>query len=137
NFYAEFLDQGYHDAMVARREDLLGKLNKPQAIPAEALDDKAAERYRTFFSAQLPRPPFERLLDHIDHAVEVAGIDHVGLGGGLGSGPIPLPNGLDGVDDYPAITEGLIARGHSPEDVEKILGGNWLRVYERVTGSSS
>jgi membrane dipeptidase len=134
NFYAEFVDQAYHDAMVAQKNDLLGKLNTPPQVAPEDLDAKAAERFRTFFGAELPRPPIERLLDQIDHAVKIAGIDHVGLGGDLDSGPIPLPNGIDGMNDYPKVTEGLVSRGYSDESIEKILGANFVRVYEQVTG---
>ncbi len=135
NFYCEFTDQAYHDKMKARHVDLLGELNRPPEIPPEQLDDFAAERLRTFFKDRLPRPPFERILEHIDHAVEVAGIDHVGLGADMDATDIPMPEGMDDVTDYPKITEGLLERGYAEGDVSKILGGNFLRVYEQVIES--
>ncbi len=77
-------------------------------------------------------PTIEDLLDHIDHAVQVAGVDHVGLGADMYP-RTPSPVGIRGVQDYPNITAGLKARGYSDEDVKKIMGGNLLRVWKEVT----
>ena len=71
----------------------------------------------------------ETVLDHIDHAVEVAGVDHVGLGSDFDGVP-SLPAGLEDVTRLPWITYGLLKRGHSEDAVRKILGGNTLRVLE-------
>ena len=71
--------------------------------------------------------PFEAVLDHIDHAVRVAGVDHVGLGSDF-DGTLFLPEGLKEVSDFPHLTAALLARGHSEQDVAKILGGNVLRI---------
>ena len=78
-------------------------------------------------------PTIEDLLDHIDHAVAVAGVDHVALGADMYP-RTPSPVGTRGVQDYPNITRGLKARGYSDEDVKKIMGGNLLRVWKAVTG---
>jgi membrane dipeptidase len=78
-------------------------------------------------------PTLEDLLDHIDHAVAVAGVDHVALGADMYP-RTPSPIGIRGVQDYPNITRGLKARGYSDEDVRKIMGGNLLRVWKVVTG---
>ena len=77
-------------------------------------------------------PTIEDLLDHIDHAVKIAGVDHVGLGADMYPRN-PSPVGIRGVEDYPNITRGLKKRGYSDEDVKKIMGGNFLRVWKRVT----
>lgn len=77
-------------------------------------------------------PTIEDVLDHIDHAVRVAGIDHVGLGADMYP-RTPSPIGIRGVHDYPNITRGLKERGYSDEDVMKIMGGNLLRVWREVT----
>ncbi len=77
-------------------------------------------------------PTIEDVLDHIDHAVLVAGVDHVGLGADMYP-RTPSPVGIRGVEDYPNITRGLKERGYSDEDVRKILGGNFLRVWKQVT----
>jgi membrane dipeptidase len=78
-------------------------------------------------------PTLEDLLDHIDHAVSVAGVDHVGLGADMYP-RTPSPVGIRGVEDYPNITLGLRARGYSHEDIRKIMGGNLLRVWKEVAG---
>lgn len=134
NFYSQFLDQDYNDEMGRRSVDLLAMLNNPPPIDPDALDAYADERIRTFWSVRLPRPPFERILEHIDHVVQVAGIDHVGIGSDLDSGPVPTPVGLDSVSDYPRITEGLLRRGYGEADIQKVLGENFLRVYAQAVG---
>jgi membrane dipeptidase len=135
NFYSEFLDQAYHDQMKARHRDLLAGLNHPPALAPEELDRFAAERLRTFFNDKLFDPPFERIIEHIDHAVKVVGADHVGLGADLDSGPIPLPAGFDDVSDYPKIARALLERGLREREVKNIMGGNFLRVFEDVVGA--
>lgn len=135
NFYNEFLDQAYRDEMARRTGEIIEVLNRSVEIPPEELDQRAIERSHGFFKNPPPRPPFERILEHIDHAVQVAGIDHVGIGGDLDSCMIPTPQGLDTVSDYPRITEGLLARGYTETDIQKILGGNFLRVFEEVRGA--
>lgn len=81
-----------------------------------------------------PGPTLQTVLDHVDHAVRVAGVDHVGLGSDFDGVPA-LPDGLGDVTRLPWVTYGLLQRGHSEADVRKILGGNALRVLaeaERV-----
>jgi membrane dipeptidase len=73
----------------------------------------------------------ERLLDHVAHMIQVVGPEHVALGSdfdGIGS----PPPGLKSISDLPHVTEGLLARGYPLEDVQRILGGNWLRVFRQV-----
>ena len=82
----------------------------------------------------LPRPPFAVLLDQIDHAVAVAGVDHVGLGGDLDVPHLSTPAGFDDVTAYPLITAGLADRGYAKEAIRKILGENFLRVVEALRG---
>ncbi|MGD2153113.1 MAG: dipeptidase [Gemmatimonadales bacterium] len=77
-------------------------------------------------------PTIEDVLDHIDHAVEIAGIDHVGLGADMYP-RTPSPVGIRGAQDYPNITRGLKQRGYSDEDVRKIMGANFLRVWKQVS----
>ncbi len=77
-------------------------------------------------------PTIEDVLDHIDHAVRVAGVDHVGLGADMYP-RTPSPVGIRGAQDYPNITKGLKQRGYSDKDIKKILGGNFLRIWKQVT----
>lgn len=69
-------------------------------------------------------------LDHLDHAVKLVGPDHVGLGSDFDGG-CGFP-GLDNATKIPNITRGMVARGYSDDDIEKILGGNFLRVFKKV-----
>jgi membrane dipeptidase len=71
------------------------------------------------------------LVDHIDHIVKVAGIDHVGLGSDY-DGITEVPEGLEDVSTYPRITQELLRRGYKKEDIQKILGGNILRVLRQA-----
>ena len=80
-------------------------------------------------------PTLEDLLDHIDHAVKIAGVDHVGLGADMYP-RTPSPVGIRGAQDYPNITMGLQEHGYSNEDIKKIMGGNFLRVWKQVTDGS-
>lgn len=75
----------------------------------------------------------ERILDHIDHVVEVAGVEHVGLGSDF-DGIESCPKGLEDVTKMPSITEGLLRRHYSEDDILKILGGNFLRIFRNVIG---
>lgn len=77
------------------------------------------------------QPSLDRLLDHIDHLVEVGGIDCVGIGSDFEGFDGVLP-GLEDVTRLPHLTRGLLGRGYSPADVRKIMGQNFLRVLEKV-----
>ncbi len=75
----------------------------------------------------------EDAVAHIDHAVKVGGIDHVGIGSDW-DGINSVPAGLEDVSRMPALTAALLRRGYTEGDVRKILGGNLLRVLRDVTG---
>ena len=70
--------------------------------------------------------------DHIDHAVKIAGVDHVGLGSDYDGVGLGLPYGLKDVSQYPNLIKELLKRGYSPSDVDKICGQNLLRVWKQV-----
>jgi membrane dipeptidase len=104
------------------------------ALTGRALDDYAAEDVRNLFGTRVKvAATVADVADHIDHAVRIAGIDHVGIGSDFDgvSGP---PNGLDDVSRMPALIEVLLERGYAERDVKKILGENYLRVIREVTG---
>jgi membrane dipeptidase len=82
----------------------------------------------------------KRICDHIDHLKSVVGVDHIGIGSdfdGYGS-PLGGPDApkvvISDVSEMPKITEELVSRGYTEEEIKKILGGNWLRVYREVLG---
>jgi len=98
-----------------------------------------------------PNPTLDILLDHVDYVAQLVGIDHVGIGLDFAEGwpdsPVhrkrlleidgqiyDWPEGIETVSKWPNITQGLVARGYSDDDVEKIVGGNFLRVFEQVIG---
>jgi membrane dipeptidase len=82
-------------------------------------------------AAQLsPQVPLARLVDHIQHVAKIAGVDHTCLGSDFDGVPA-TPVGLENVSKLPVLTAALQARGLTPADIEKILGGNVLRVLEQ------
>ena len=130
NFNAVFVDENYRRAWDAQKPQF------DKAIAAAQEKDKAAGRPFTFeaevklekeWAAKIPRPPLKSLIDHLDHMAQVAGVDHVGLGSDF-DGLAALPAGIDSVADLPRITEALVERGYTADEIHKILGGNLLRV---------
>ena len=88
--------------------------------------------FRAQYEAENGAFPFASLddvLDHIDHVVSLAGIDHVGIGSDYDGVGDSLPTGLKDVASYPNLVEGLLDRGYSEQDIRKILGENLLRVW--------
>ena len=76
----------------------------------------------------------DQYLDHVMHAIDVAGIDHVGLSGDFdGGGGV---EGRDGAEESPNVTAALLERGLSTEDLEKVWGGNLLRVMREVEAAA-
>ncbi len=80
--------------------------------------------------------PLERVLDHVCHAVEIAGIDHVGIGSDY-DGIQRTPQGLEDASCYMNLARGLRQRGFTDEELVKVLGGNFERVYAAVTGAGT
>ena len=138
NFYPAFIDQKVVDASKARAERLKPQLD---ALSEQFKNDPkrlAEERNKLFAANPLPATPLSVLIDHIDHIVKVAGIDHVGLGSDFDGVP-SLPEGLEDISKLPNITYELLRRGYTEKDVLKVLGENLLRAFaevERVAGSS-
>jgi membrane dipeptidase len=104
-----------------------------RALQAKYPDEKqftsAMEQFRK--DHPLPSGTVHDVVDHIEHIIRVAGVDHVGIGSDFDGVP-QLPRQLEDVSCYPYITQELLNRGHSPQDIHKILGGNVLRVMRRA-----
>jgi membrane dipeptidase len=81
-------------------------------------------------AGQLPAVGWEKIVEHIDHVVKIAGIDHVGLGSDFDGAVMPL--GMEDASKLPKLTDALLEKGYAEQDVEKILGRNLLRVMEQV-----
>lgn len=128
NFYPVFLDDRF--AEILSRS---GLAEKGEAVEAAFIADPADARKRLAWNKvqdelmALPRPSFKRVVDHIDHAVSVAGIDHVGIGSDF-DGIEVTPEGLEDISCMPAVFEEMRARGYSEEEIAKVAGGNFLRV---------
>src|SRR5207248_4075742 len=86
--------------------------------------------HEAMMKGDLPKVTWEKIIEHIDHAVKTAGVDHVGLGSDFDGATMPL--GMEDASKLPRITDALLKKGYSEADVEKILGGNILRVMEAV-----
>ncbi|MEO1242818.1 MAG: dipeptidase [Pseudomonadota bacterium] len=116
------------DAARAQEEAKLGR--SMTAEERDAFNDAWRETHPYPFAA------LEDVLDHIDRAVELAGIDHVGLGTDYDGVGDSLPEGLKDVSSYPVLIDGLLLRGYDEASIEKILGANALRVWEAVEDAS-
>jgi membrane dipeptidase len=134
NFYAGYLDSTY-----ARAMDQVPKTYKAEFDSLADLygsdRDLLWQARRQIYSRVTAgiQVPLEEIADHVDYIAHVAGIDHVGLGSDFDGISRP-PDGLDDASDFPKITTTLLQRGYKPAEVKKILGGNVMRVFERVCG---
>jgi membrane dipeptidase len=140
NFYSVFVDTTTVSPQSEARD---ARLKAQQA----AIDEKykndperrAEESDKLEAANPLPPLPISKLIDHIDHIVKVAGIDHVGIGADF-DGANDMPEGAQDVSMLPNITYELLKRGYSERDIRKILGENLLRVFaeaERVSRTMS
>ena len=134
NFYPAYIDESARDATRAYFAEHGARLEELRQTAAE----DAAERGRLFkmhfATYPVPQTSLSVLLDHFDHAIRVAGPDHVGIGADW-DGVASMPVGMEEISKLPALTEGLIARGHPVSTIRKVLGENLLRVLgeaERV-----
>jgi membrane dipeptidase len=136
NFYSEFVDQKFHDAMRAKNKDLLADLNQGAKNKTQSPDEISRRSWDSLkhYTDGVERPSFDKLIDQIDHAVKVAGVDHVGFGSDFDGAP-STPKGIDSVLDMVKIAQALKDRGYKDEDIRKIVGGNFLRVLRVVTGN--
>jgi membrane dipeptidase len=127
NFYSGFV----HPESARRMIDMFEVGRKVRAMfpDNEEEYDKAMARWR----AENPIDPgtVHDVVDHIDHIVRVAGIDHVGLGGDF-DGVTMLPKQLEDVSRYPYITQELLHRGYPAGEIHQILGGNAVRVLREA-----
>jgi membrane dipeptidase len=134
NYHVGFLSQEFQDASKANPE--LGKQIEAEAKNRcngdEACELIEADKITRDYVAQgkLPRVEWTKIIDHIDHAVKLVGTDHVGLGSDFDGADMPY--GMEDASDLPKITNALLAKGYSPADIQKILGGNTLRLMQDV-----
>lgn len=130
NYGSSFLDSAVVQANKARDAKL--KMTLEEAGLKES--DEAAKAVIEKFNQENPKSyaTLERVVDHIDHVVQLAGIDHVGIGTDYDGVGDSLPTGLKDVSSYPNLIFELLKRGYSEEDIEKICSKNVFRVWNQV-----
>jgi membrane dipeptidase len=134
NFGCSFISEDYRKAEKAFTDAHPAEMKRLKELwegPKTPESQAEFDRLKAVLEAAAPRPPLSALIDHFDHMIKVAGVDHVGIGSDF-DGVGCLPEGIDGVQDLPKITEELVRRGYSAEDIRKVLGGNLLRVFGEV-----
>lgn len=121
----------FGSSFISMMANQYGALRKAAALKAGVPNDAAFDQA---FRKQQPYPfaTLDTVLDHIDHVVKLVGIDYVGIGSDYDGVGDSLPIGLKDVASYPNLINGLLQRGYSNGDIEKILSGNFLRVWREV-----
>jgi membrane dipeptidase len=138
NYHVGFLSQEFRNASQANPE--IGKGIEAEVkkrcgddLGCQLLEDEKLTR-EAVAQGKLPRVEWTKIIDQIDHAVKLVGADHVGLGSDFDGANMPY--GMEDASHLPQITDALLKKGYSESDVEKILGGNTLRVMEQVEAVS-
>ena len=127
NFYPVFLDSGFAEVLSGS-----GIMEYGEKIEEEFIKDPSNPQKRSAWNKvqdqlqNLARPSFRRIADHIDHAVEIAGIEHVGLGSDF-DGIEVTPAGLENISLMPVLLNELSSRGYSESEIEMIAGENFFR----------
>jgi membrane dipeptidase len=126
NFYSGFIVPESGRRMRALVQEMRAKYPNDRAARA-----KAMEGWFNSEGAKLSRGTYRDVVNHIDHIVKLAGVEHVGIGSDF-DGISMSPVGLEDVSTYPRLTDELLRRGYSESDVHKILGGNVLRAFREA-----
>lgn len=132
NFFSRFIDPAHWaafraiDPALATLRDSLARAGTDSATVAARISARRAQ-----LTAAIPETPLSVLIDHFDHVAKVAGVDHVGIGSDF-DGVSSVPQDMEDVTRLPRIAQGLLDRGYSEDEVRRILGGNMMRVMERV-----
>lgn len=130
NFGSTFLDSASSNSMDKVEAEISQKIEEKGLDPSS---EKAEEFRSTYFQENFKFSTVEKVADHIDHVVDLVGIEHVGLGSDYdGVGPT-LPEGLKDVSTYPNLIAELLERGYSEEEIQKICSGNIFRVWNNVS----
>lgn len=134
NFYPGYLDSTFKD-----KADAIEEAHQRELDSLKALYDEESDDYwygsMAILGEELAKaaPTVDAVIDHIDYIAKLIGVDHVGLGSDF-DGVSVLPKGLEDCTKMPVITRKLLHRGYSKEDVRKILGENFRRIFKEVVG---
>ena len=128
NFYPIFLDPDFKEVLLSSGIGERGERIESEFIadPSDPVRRAAWNRIQDELQS-LPRPSFRKIADHIDHAVEIAGIEHVGIGSDY-DGIEVTPEGMEDISMLPILFDELRSRGYSESDIAAIAGRNFLRV---------
>ena len=135
-FYPEHIEPGWSQKKKQLDAEIAPLVQQASANePGDAVHKKLArDRVRTEqYARRLPAVTVSRIVDHIDHIVKLVGIDHVGIGSDF-DGVQATTSDLATIAELPNLTKELLKRGYSESDVDKVLGGNMLRVMEEQGG---
>ena len=133
-FYPEHIEPGWSEKKKKIDAEIAPLVERASAEEQGNVAQKKLARDRVRSQEYLKRLPpvsVSRIVDHIDHIVKLVGIDHVGIGSDF-DGVQAVPADMTSVADLPNLTKELLKRGYSESDVDKILGGNMLRVMKEV-----
>jgi membrane dipeptidase len=130
NFGSSFLTKEYRDREEEGQKEVMAYLKSRNLKPEDAEGEATIEQYRK--EHPIPYADVADVATHIDHVVHLVGADYVGLGSDFDGVGDSLPNGLKDVSQYPNIIYELLKRGYSDKDIQKICGGNLLRVWTEV-----
>src|SRR5687768_16323271 len=131
NFYPGFIDQ---KVVLASREREARLKPQVDALKEQYKNDpkRLEEETNKLMAANpLPKTPLSVLIDHFDHIVKVAGIDHVGIGSDFDGIP-SVPLGMEDIAQLPNLTYELLKRGYTEKDVRKVLGENFMRAFAQA-----
>jgi membrane dipeptidase len=138
NFYPAFIDESWrqaHNAQAPERQAAHKVAAAPCRAAGQPIPFVVSNAVDREFAARLPRPPLESLLAHFDHILHIAGEDHIGLGSDF-DGISALPQGIDSAADLPTLTQALSEGGVSAGQLQKLLGGNLLRIFAAAQSRS-
>jgi membrane dipeptidase len=129
NFGSTFLDSTSQNSGEQVQQEIAQKIKEKELDPES---EEAAEFRSEYFQKNFRFSTVQKVADHIDHVVDLVGIEHVGLGSDYdGVGPT-LPTGLKDVSTYPNLFAELLERGYTENEIEKIASGNVFRVWNKV-----
>lgn len=134
NVGSAFIDQKAWDEFVALKKKLAPEWQKLKKKNAKNMGPAYMALFQLYAKAGRSHAPYTKVVDHIEHALKVAGPDAVGLGSDF-DGIEDTPAGLDDYSMLPKITEELLRRGHSEAEIKKVLGENFLAFLARVEGA--
>ena len=130
NFGSSFISKRPRDYLVKMNSFLESRLGQN----LEEVSEQDIRETRSQFIANNPYPyaSLDEVLDHFDRVMQLVGIDHIGIGSDYDGVGDTLPVGLKDVSTYPTLIQGLLERGYTRKDIQKILGGNLIRVWKEV-----